>query len=65
MQAMKQQFLALAQKSPFYLVSGEKRKDIERYTDKYQLGQRDNTEWQPSGQLTSAQLFTGFSTCHT
>ena len=45
--ALKQELRATMKKSPFYISSNEKRKDIERYSDKYQLGSDNIEEWTP------------------
>lgn len=34
-------------KSPYYIQSSEKRKDIDRYSDKYQIGQDALGQWKP------------------
>ena len=46
--ALKQEFRSIFRKSPFYLKASEKKKDIERYSDKYQLSQQDVSDsWKP------------------
>ena len=47
--AVKQEFIAHMQESPYYLIPVEQRKDVERYTDKYQLGHRESDRWEPEG----------------
>ncbi|WAR00790.1 RPC7L-like protein, partial [Mya arenaria] len=42
--ALKQEFVGSLRKSKYFLTLGEKKKDIERYTDKYQLNQQDSGE---------------------
>jgi DNA-directed RNA polymerase III subunit RPC7 len=44
MLALKQEFIATLHKSPYYLKLNDKRRDIERYSDKYQLNQQDCAE---------------------
>ncbi|XP_045216152.2 DNA-directed RNA polymerase III subunit RPC7-like [Mercenaria mercenaria] len=44
MLALKQEFIATLHKSPYYLKLDDKKRDIERYSDKYQLNQQDCTE---------------------
>lgn len=47
--ALKQDFRTTIRRSPFYLTLVEKKQDIERYSDKYQLGQQDvQGNWTPS-----------------
>lgn len=41
MLALKQEFVTTLRKSPYYLKLDDKEKDIERYSDKYQLNQQD------------------------
>ena len=46
--ALKQEYRAAMKESPYYIKTPEKKKDIERYSDKYQLnGQDSNGTWQP------------------
>ncbi|KAL5004539.1 hypothetical protein ScPMuIL_017995 [Solemya velum] len=47
MLALKQEFRGTIRKSPFYLLPPEKKRDIERYSDKYQLGNDALKEWEP------------------
>ncbi|XP_071953381.1 DNA-directed RNA polymerase III subunit RPC7-like [Antedon mediterranea] len=49
MLALKQEFRASSRDSPFYIKPRNKKKDIDRYSDKYQgSGQNaDNSEWTP------------------
>ncbi|XP_048252165.1 DNA-directed RNA polymerase III subunit RPC7-like isoform X2 [Haliotis rufescens] len=57
MQALKQEFRGASRKSPFFLDLMEKRKDIERYSDKYQLGQQDNCSgWTPDWRRLPGEL---------
>lgn len=44
MLALKQEFVATLHKSPYYLKLDDKRCDIERYSDKYQLTQQDSSD---------------------
>ena len=43
MLALKQEFVASMRKSPYYIKESEKRADIERYSDKYQLSQQEGS----------------------
>ena len=46
--ALKQEFRSTFRKSPFHLKASEKKNDIERYSDRYQLSQQDLSEnWTP------------------
>ncbi|XP_013379748.1 DNA-directed RNA polymerase III subunit RPC7-like [Lingula anatina] len=46
--ALKQEFRATMKELPYYVKAQEKKKDIERYTDKYQTGQQDSSiNWEP------------------
>ena len=46
--ALKQEYRGAMRESPYYIHSVEKKKDIQRYSDKYQLGQEDNSNnWEP------------------
>ncbi|XP_067667282.1 DNA-directed RNA polymerase III subunit RPC7-like [Haliotis asinina] len=57
MQALKQEFRGASRKSPFFLDLMEKKKDIERYSDKYQLGQQDNfSGWIPDWRRLPGEL---------
>ncbi|CAH1797963.1 unnamed protein product [Owenia fusiformis] len=48
MLALKQEFRNTMRESPHFIQAEEKKKDIERYSDKYQLGPQDNTiNWEP------------------
>jgi len=44
MLALKQEFFGNMKKSKYYLRLDDKKKDIERYTDKYKLTQLDSSE---------------------
>lgn len=44
MLALKQEFIATLHKSPYYLKLDDKKRDIERYSDKYNLNQQDCSE---------------------
>ncbi|PVD19766.1 hypothetical protein C0Q70_20257 [Pomacea canaliculata] len=55
--ALKQDFRTTIRRSPFYLTLVEKKQDIERYSDKYQLGQQDvQGNWTPNWQRFPAEL---------
>lgn len=46
--ALKQEFRATVKDLPYYLQHQEKKKDIERYSDKYQSNHHDgNATWEP------------------
>ena len=45
--ALKKEFIGFMKKSPYYIQSNEKKKDIERYSDKYQTGQDTLGQWTP------------------
>ena len=46
--ALKQEYRAAMKESPYYIKTPEKKKDIERYSDKYQLSCQDNSSaWKP------------------
>ncbi len=46
--ALKQEFRGTMKESAFYMKPQEKKKDIGRYSDKYQLGQHENNStWEP------------------
>nr|XP_054754333.1 DNA-directed RNA polymerase III subunit RPC7-like [Lytechinus pictus] len=48
MYLLKQEFRGYLRESPYYIKPLNKKKDIERYSDKYQVGSGDNgIEWQP------------------
>lgn len=42
--ALKQEFMATLKKSVYHLKADEKKRDIERYSDKYQLNQADSND---------------------
>ncbi|KAL4228222.1 DNA-directed RNA polymerase III subunit RPC7-like [Mactra antiquata] len=42
--ALKQEFVAAIRKSPYYLKLDDRKRDIERYSDKYQLSSTDSSE---------------------
>ena len=55
--ALKQEFRSTFRKSPFYLKASEKRKDIERYSDKYQLSQQDFSDsWATGNKIKSSEV---------
>ncbi|KAL3867150.1 hypothetical protein ACJMK2_044373 [Sinanodonta woodiana] len=55
--ALKQEFRATIRKSPYFIHGNEKKKDIERYSDKYQIGNHDaNTEWTPDWERFPEEL---------
>ncbi|XP_050399898.1 DNA-directed RNA polymerase III subunit RPC7-like [Patella vulgata] len=57
MLALKQEFRGAAKKSPFYLNYSEKKRDVERYSDKYQLAQQENErKWIPDWRMFPAEL---------
>ena len=56
MLALKQEFRGYMKDSPYYLKSADKKRDIDRYSDKYQSGQHDTGGWIP-GQIFHACLF--------
>lgn len=56
MLALKQEFLGNMRKSPFFLQASHKRKDIERYSDKYQAAAEVNGKWKPDWRRLPAEL---------
>ncbi|ESO88118.1 hypothetical protein LOTGIDRAFT_89428, partial [Lottia gigantea] len=57
MLALKQEFRGAARKSPYYLSISEKKKDVERYSDKYQAAHQDSErKWQPDWRRFPAEL---------
>ncbi|XP_061174377.1 DNA-directed RNA polymerase III subunit RPC7-like [Saccostrea echinata] len=56
MLALKQEFLGNIRKSPFYLQAANKKKDIERYSDKYQVITEVNGKWKPDWRRLPAEL---------
>lgn len=51
MLALKQEFIATLHKSPYYLKLDDKKRDIERYSDKYNLHQQDCSDTIDIGSL--------------
>lgn len=51
MLALKQEFIATLHKSPYYLKLDDKKRDIERYSDKYNLHQQDCSDNYDIGSL--------------
>ena len=47
MLALKQEFLGNIRKSPFYLQAAHKKRDLERYSDKYQTTSEVSGKWEP------------------
>lgn len=60
MLALKQEFVGTLHKSPYYLKMDEKKQDIERYSDKYQLDQQDSGEVFQPGKCTNLYSFLSF-----
>ena len=60
MLALKQEFMATLHKSPYYLKLDDKKGDIERYSDKYQLNQQDTTESLNPGNVLSVIIHDHF-----
>lgn len=56
MLALKQEFLGNMRKSPFFFQASHKRKDIERYSDKYQAAAEVNGKWKPDWRRLPAEL---------
>ncbi|XP_048736447.1 DNA-directed RNA polymerase III subunit RPC7-like isoform X2 [Ostrea edulis] len=56
MRALKQEFLGNIRKSPFYLQATHKKRDIERYSDKYQAVTEVNGKWKPDWRRLPAEL---------
>ncbi|XP_041361832.1 DNA-directed RNA polymerase III subunit RPC7-like [Gigantopelta aegis] len=57
MLALKQEFRGAARKAPYHLNPTEKKRDIDRYSDKYQLGQNDNNDnWKPDWRRLPKEL---------
>ena len=54
--ALKKEFIGFMKKSPYYIQSNEKRKDIERYSDKYQTGQDTLGQWTPDWRIFPEEL---------
>lgn len=49
---LKQEYRSAMKDSPFYIKTLERKKDIERYSDKYQMnGQDGNSAWEPGKAL--------------
>ncbi|XP_076102139.1 DNA-directed RNA polymerase III subunit RPC7-like [Mytilus galloprovincialis] len=54
--ALKKEFIGFMKKSPYYIQSKEKRKDIDRYSDKYQSGQDTLGQWNPDWRMFPDEL---------
>lgn len=54
--ALKKEFIGFMKKSPYYIQSNEKRKDIDRYSDKYQTAQDALGQWKPDWRLFPDEL---------
>lgn len=50
---LKKEFRCAMNDSPYYITPNVKRSEIERYSDRYQLGQNDssNQNWEPGEQI--------------
>ena len=64
--ALKQEFVGTLRKSRYFLKMDEKKQDIARYSDKYQLNQQDSSEAFVPGKLfesenrVRAKIFRGY-----
>ncbi|XP_063054659.1 RNA polymerase III subunit GL b isoform X2 [Engraulis encrasicolus] len=59
MLALKQEFRAAMKTLPFYIKPAAPKKDVERYSDKYQSGETENpTEWDPDWKQMPKELRT-------
>lgn len=56
MLALKQEFRGVMKRSPFYLQTSTNRKDIDRYSDKYQLNHDTDSTWEPDWRRLPAEL---------
>ncbi|XP_033750305.1 DNA-directed RNA polymerase III subunit RPC7-like [Pecten maximus] len=56
MLALKQEFRGVMKRSPFYLQTSTNRKDIDRYSDKYQLNNDTENKWEPDWRRLPAEL---------
>lgn len=55
--ALKEEYRGAMRESPYYILPANKKKDIERYSDKYNLGGSDNSNnWEPGSKLTRVIL---------
>ncbi|XP_064620580.1 DNA-directed RNA polymerase III subunit RPC7-like [Lineus longissimus] len=56
--ALKQEFRGTVRESPFFIKPLERRRDVERYSDKYQLNQNgdSNIRWEPDWTRFPAEL---------
>ena len=52
--ALKQEYQGSMRESVYYLKEAERKTDVERYSDKYQLGQAENNAWHPGEDLRAA-----------
>ncbi|XP_033111777.1 DNA-directed RNA polymerase III subunit RPC7-like [Anneissia japonica] len=61
MLALKQEFRASSKDSPFFIKPQNKKKDIDRYSDKYQASglNSDNTQWSPDWSRLPKELQVG------
>lgn len=54
--ALKQEFRGTMKELPYYVHPREKKKDIERYSDKYQTGQDNSISWEPDWKRLPKEL---------
>ncbi|ELU18684.1 hypothetical protein CAPTEDRAFT_131055 [Capitella teleta] len=53
---LKQDFRTAMQESAFFVRPSAKRRDIERYSDKYQIGQTEDLDWDPDWSRLPSEL---------
>jgi len=54
--ALKQEFRVGMKESPYYIKPSERKKDIERYSDKYTAGHENGDAWKPDWSLLPEEL---------